>query len=72
MRLTPISRRDFIKRLRYLGWEGPLPGGKHQYMVKGSMKLPIPNPHGGDIGVGMLREILNETGVSREEWQQAG
>ncbi len=41
-------------------------------MVNGAMKLPIPNPHGSDIGVGMLREILNEIEVSREGWQQAG
>jgi hypothetical protein len=52
MRLTPISRRDFIKRLRSMGWEGPESGGKHQYMIKGEAKLPIPNPHGrGEISV---------------------
>jgi predicted RNA binding protein YcfA (HicA-like mRNA interferase family) len=72
MRLTPISRRDFIRRLRNLGWDGPFPGGKHEFMVKGAMKLPIPNPHGsGGISVGKLREILNEIGVSRDEWQRA-
>ena len=64
--LTPIRRNDFIRRLRALGWEGPLSGGKHQYLVKGVGKLPIPNPHGGDISVG------NEIGVSREEWIAAG
>jgi len=35
MRLAPISRSNFIKRLRRLGWEGPLSGGKHEFMVKG-------------------------------------
>lgn len=72
MRLTPISRRDFIKRLRNLGWEGPFVGGKHEFMVKGAMKLPIPNPHGSrEISVGKLREILNEIGVNRDEWHRA-
>jgi predicted RNA binding protein YcfA (HicA-like mRNA interferase family) len=72
MRLTPISRRDFIKRLRNLGWEGPFAGGKHEFMVKGATKLPIPNPHGSsEISVGKLREILNEIGVSRDEWHRA-
>ena len=72
MRLTPISRGDFIKRLRDLDWEGPYSGGKHEYMLKGPMKLPIPNPHGsGEISVGKLREILNEIAVSRDDWQRA-
>ena len=71
MRLTPVTRRELIKRLRNLGWDGPLSGGKHQFMVKGAMKLPIPNPHGGVLSVGMVSEILMETGISREEWLSA-
>jgi predicted RNA binding protein YcfA (HicA-like mRNA interferase family) len=71
MRLTPITRRDLIKRLRNLGWDGPLSGGKHQFMVKGAMKLPIPNPHGGVLSVGMVSEILKETGTTREAWLSA-
>jgi predicted RNA binding protein YcfA (HicA-like mRNA interferase family) len=71
MRLTPVTRRELIKRLRNLGWDGPVSGGKHQYMVKGAMKLPIPNPHGGVLSVGMVSEILKETGISRDEWLAA-
>ena len=71
MRLTPITRRELIKRLRNLGWDGPFSGGKHQFMVRGAMKLPIPNPHGGVLGVGIVSEILKETGISREEWLSA-
>jgi predicted RNA binding protein YcfA (HicA-like mRNA interferase family) len=71
MRLTPITRRELIKRLRNLGWDGPLSGGIHQFMVKGAMKLPIPNPHGGVLSVGMVSEILKETGISHEEWLSA-
>ena len=72
MRLTPIHRRDFIKRLRKLGWEGPFAGGKHDFMSKGEFNLPIPNPHGsGEISVGKLKEILNEIGVSRQDWINA-
>ncbi|MBI2928992.1 MAG: type II toxin-antitoxin system HicA family toxin [Verrucomicrobia bacterium] len=72
MRLTPVSRRDLIKRLRHLGWDGPIAGGKHQHMVKGRFQLPIPNPHGGEISVAMIKTILTETGISRMEWLQAG
>lgn len=72
MRLTPIHRRDFIRRLKALGWDGPFSGGKHQYhqyMAKGEVVLPIPNPHGsGEISVPKLKEILNEIGIRAAEW----
>ena len=68
MRLAPVSRGDLIKRLRALGWDGPFPGAKHPHMVKGKIQLTIPNPHGGVIGVNLLKIILNETGISRDEW----
>jgi hypothetical protein len=28
----------------------------------------IPNPHEGDISVGLLARLLRQAGVSREEW----
>ena len=45
--LGPIKRKDLIYYLRQLGFEGPYPGGNHQYMVKREEKvtLTIPNPH---------------------------
>ncbi len=32
--LGPIKRKDLIYYLRQLGFEGPYPGGNHQYMVR--------------------------------------
>lgn len=48
--LGPIKRKDLIYYLRQLGFEGPYPGGNHQYMVKIKEKitLTIPNPHHSD------------------------
>jgi len=37
-------------------------------MVKGEILLTIPNPHRGGIGVNLLKLILKEAGISREEW----
>jgi len=68
MRLGPISRKDLVKRLRDLGWEGPFAGAKHQHMVKGSIQLTIPNPHRRDIGINLLKLVLKEAGISRAEW----
>lgn len=42
-RLTPISWNDLVKKLRNLGFEGPLFGGKHPFMTKGDLVLIIPN-----------------------------
>ena len=72
MRLTPIHRRDFIKRLRKLEWEGPYSGGRHEFMVKGDFKVPIPNPHGrGEISVPMLKALLNEMEIETQKWVNA-
>ena len=72
MRLTPINRQDLIRRLRNLGWSGPYSGAKHQHMARGTVQLTIPNPHGGkEIGVNLLKIILNEAGISRDEWFNA-
>lgn len=68
MRLTPVSRSKLIERLRLFGWEGPFAGKKHAHMVKGRVQLTIPNPHGKVIGVELLKIILKEAGISRDEW----
>ena len=58
-RLTPVSQRQFVDRLRELGFEGPYAGGRHPQMRRGEITLIIPNPHAGNIGVGLLRRLLN-------------
>ena len=62
------KRRDFIRRLRKLGFEGPYSGGKHLYMLKGNLRLTIPNPHKQKVGVDLLTRILRQAGIKREEW----
>ncbi len=66
----PIKRRDLIRYLRELGFEGPYVGGKHQYMVRGEVKLALPNPHQGDISRDLLARILKQAGIEREEWEK--
>ena len=66
----PIKRRDLIRALRHLGFDGPFPGGSHQYMSRGQNKVHIPNPHRGDISKGLLATILLEAEISRDEWEQ--
>lgn len=65
----PAKRKDLIAALRKAGFTGPESGGRHQFMLKGSLKLVIPNPHEGDISVGLLSRLLKQGGISREEWE---
>jgi hypothetical protein len=68
MRLGPISRSDLIKRLRALDGMDRSSAGSIQHMVRGNLQLTIPNPHRGDVGVNLLKIILKEAGISRDEW----
>jgi predicted RNA binding protein YcfA (HicA-like mRNA interferase family) len=66
----PVKRRDLLRYLRELGFEGPYSGGRHQFVVRGELRLYVPNPHEGDIGRSLLARILRQAGIEREEWEQ--
>ena len=66
----PIRRRELIAALRTLGFSGPYSGGKHDFMQKQDLILTIPNPHHGDISIGLLKIILRQAGISRDDWER--
>ena len=66
--LSPVSRQDFVRRLRQLGFAGPFAGGRHEYLVKSQLRVRVPNPHEGDIGVDLLARVLRQAGITRDEW----
>jgi len=57
--------------MRELGYRGPVPGRKHAVMIRGEHRVPIPNPHGGEIAVPLLKRILREAGITETEWNRA-
>ena len=67
--LKPIKRKELIRYLQKLGFEGLFSGGKHQYMTKENMRLTIPNPRQKDISVSLLSRILRQGKISREDWE---
>ena len=69
-RLGPISRDNLIRNMRKLGFRGPEAGAKHQAMVRGNLLVRIPNPHGSDIDISLLKEILRQAGISKSDWEQ--
>jgi YcfA-like protein. len=68
--VSSLSRKELIRKFRALGYSGPYSGGNHQFMIKGNLKIRIPNPHGNDIGTGLLKEILRQAGISIEDWEK--
>jgi len=71
-RLLPCSRAEFIRKLRKLGYDGPFAGGKHSYMTKeGHPTVTIPNPHEGEVSVGLLAKILRDALIDRDDFQKA-
>ena len=71
-KLSPVSRRELVRPFRALGFEGPYQEGRHPFMVRGNLRVPIPNPHEGDIGQDLLNRILRLAGITREEWDGLG
>jgi len=68
----PISRKDLIRCLRSTGFDGPYKGGKHFFMIRGTLTLTVPNPQGRDIGRELLARILRQAHVTREERERIG
>ena len=72
-RWTPCKRRDFIRRLRRLGFDGPFVGGQHHFMVFGTDRLSIPS--NAEYSVPQLRVLVREVeaiigrSIPLDEWQ---
>ena len=68
----PCKRRDFIKKLKKLGFGPPEPGGRHFYMRYGTYTLTLPSNR--EYSVSQIKMLLNEIeqGIDRKipikEW----
>jgi len=68
-KLTPVSRRELIKRLKKLGFDGHYPGSRHDVMALGEISIIIPNSHRGEeISISLIARILKQAIVSRQDW----
>ncbi len=71
-RWTPCKRRDFIKKLRKLGFDGPFSGTRHQFMLFEENRLTIPSNN--EYSVAQLRMMIREVEeiilhpISLDEW----
>ncbi len=65
-----LSWRKLVQKFRKLGFDGPYSGGRHLFMVKGNLKVHIPNSHQGDISKHLVAEILKQAGIPFKEWDE--
>ncbi len=70
----PLKRREFIRRLRALGFDGPHRGARHEFLVFGQKRQTIPsNP---DYSLPRLKMLLRqveavlERMITADEWDQ--
>jgi predicted RNA binding protein YcfA (HicA-like mRNA interferase family) len=54
----PLKRRDFIRKLRALGFDGPFSGTRHQFMVWQQHRQTIPT--NSEYSVPQLRLLLRQ------------
>jgi len=66
----PVKRKDFVAALKRAGFEGPFAGGRHEFLVKGELRLILPNPHQSEIGKDLLARILRQARLSRADWEK--
>lgn len=66
--LVPLKRRVLIKKLKKLGFAGPFVATKHEYMIKGKQKIFIPNPHKKDIGLPLVKRIIEQVGIPKDKF----
>ncbi len=38
-------------------------------MIKSQLRLNVPNPHQGDIGINLLSKILKQANITKQEWE---
>jgi hypothetical protein len=69
---TPCKRRDFIRRLRRIGFDGPYSGTRPQFMILGQHRLAIPT--NSEFSVPQLRMMVREVqqivgrDIDPDEW----
>ena len=68
----PLKRREFIRKLRALDFDGPFSGTRHQFMILGQHRQTIPS--NSEFSVPQIRMLVRQVEsilgrpISLEEW----
>lgn len=70
----PLKRRDFVRKLRGLGFSGPWSGTRHQFMTFGSHRQTIPS--NAEYSVPQARMLVRQVEaivgrrIGHQEWDE--
>ena len=68
MRLRPISAKRLLSLLAKAGYSQIRQKGSHVVLRNAAGRLIVVPLHSREIGTGLLREIIREMGLTREEF----
>ncbi len=69
MKLVPISAKELIRILHNFGFQEVRQKGSHKYFKHPDGRATVVPVHPGrDIGKGLLRKIISEIEIEREEF----
>lgn len=69
-KLIPLKASEVIRKLKKLGFQWPIHWWRHSHMVKGNITIPVPLHWNKDLKVGLISMMINEIGISRDEWME--
>ncbi|WP_440954519.1 type II toxin-antitoxin system HicA family toxin [Methanosarcina sp. Mfa9] len=70
-RLLPVNGRDMCKILERLGFQKVHQVGSHvRYVHPDGRKTVVPVHGNEDLGIGLIKEILKQTRISREMYEE--
>lgn len=70
-KLSPIRGKDLVSILEKLGFRKVHQKGSHVRMEHSDgRKTSVPLHSGENVGVGLLRKILRDTNISRNEFEK--
>ena len=68
-KITPLPAKKVIKTLEKIGFQQVRQKGSHLFMrhIDGRTTIITVHPH-EDIGKGMVRKIIKDAKITRDEW----
>ena len=68
-RINPLPAKKVIKVLEKIGFAQIRPKGSHLFMRHPDGRTTLITVHPGEnIGKGMIRKIINDAKITRDEW----
>ena len=69
--MKAISRKEFVRKFRALGFEAPKRAGAHLFMRRGSIYIRIPEVEKLEISGGLQWALLRQLEIDMPVWEMA-